>query len=772
MTHLRFCSFRVVPVLLITTAGILIVSGCSSSLRKQTILTAEDNTLTIEPIIDTSRIEEPPAFEKDAAEKRFDAMLKLARECCFRSEYGKADSLCRLVFNSVNGGSGDFDSTGNSDDFIEEIIALYAELLPDTFSVPEEIAPQVFHRQLVGSLDTLQFTTKDSAFVAGVFSRSQKAEFSVPVVWNNRVQRALFYYLTRNKATVERWRERSVTYLPFMKKMFTDSGLPADLAYLPLIESGFNAKAYSRAHASGIWQFIGSTGKRYGLRNNYWIDERRDPVLATKAAISYLKKLYGDFGHWHLALAAYNCGENGLARSIRKYGTDDYWQLKLPAETMNYVPLYIASLAIAKSPDFNEVVTGGSDTLPFDTVSVGDCIDLRDIAEGTGIDYDSLRRINPQLLHWCTPPDMSGVQLYLPAGSAEAFHTFYTALPDEKKVKWYRYRIRPGDNLGSIARYFGLPIQGIKSVNRMKGNRIIAGKYLFIPIPVGTKGYENPQEEQPQQTTKAAVTTVEVPEGARLTVYEVKSGDTVWRLAELFGVSARQICGWNKLVNARIKVGQILSIYSIDEEKPVTATAVSSADASGSRPDGQTGRHMVQQGENAFRIGKQYGMTVKELCELNDLDPRNPQIRPGDVLLVTSTMTAASTVAPVARRRNPDGAVAYIVNAGDNLFRIAENFSVPLEQIRRVNHLIRGKAIREGDTLYIPQNVPIVAQTESLPETPEAMVYYTVKTGDNLWRIASNFGISVERLYRYNGLEANAVIMPGDTLRVITRSDM
>lgn len=767
MTHLRlrFPRTAVFPVFL--AAALLLSSGCSSSLQKQSVLAGDDNQLTIEPIADTTATDDSPA---SGLSEFYDRLLAQARKCCDREEYAGADSLCRLVFTAISDGKGLFDSTGISDRLIETIIGIYAEQLPDTFPAPEELAPQVFHLQLVGSLDTMQLTAADSAYVTAVFGSSQKARYDVPVIWNSRVQRALFYYLTRNKATVERWRERSVTYLPFMRKMFTDSGLPADLAYLPLIESGFNPKAYSRSHASGIWQFIRSTGKRYGLRENYWIDERRDPVLATKAAICYLKKLYGDFGHWHLALASYNCGENGLARAIKKYGTDDYWQLTLPAETMNYVPLYIASLAIAKSADFCQGLSGVADTLPYDTVTVSDCLDLRDIAEGGGIDYDTLRKINPQLLHWCTPPDMKDVQLYLPAGSRDNFLAFYVDLPDEKKVKWYRYRIRSGDNLGSIARHFGLPVQGIKSVNRMKGTRIIAGKYLFIPIPVGSAQYAVPEKEEPPATRQPGGMTEEVPEGAKLTVYEVKPGDTVWRLAELFGVSSKQICGWNKLVNARIKAGQVLSIYSTDgtPEKSISSEEVTAVGTS-------AGRHIVLRGENVFRIAQQYGITMDKLCALNSLDRRNPVLRPGDTLLVESSGSLnKKQKVPVTpewvRAAHHKNMVRYRVAQGDNLYGISRNFSIPVERILAINHLGPSAVIRPGDTLLLPQNAGQMANATGT--VSDEVVFYTVKTGDNLWRIASNFGISVERLYEYNGLEVNSVIMPGDTLRVVTRGEM
>ncbi|MBN1308066.1 MAG: LysM peptidoglycan-binding domain-containing protein [Chitinispirillaceae bacterium] len=645
------------------------------------------------------------------------------------------------------------------------IVELYSDVMPDSFAVPDVIASEVLQRQILRSFDSLQLSCEDSMLVAGFINRSAVA-YDIPMIWNNRVQRALFYYITRNKATVDRWKERAGTYLSFMKRMLADSGLPQDLAYLPLIESGFNPKAYSRAHASGIWQFIASTGKRYGLRSNYWVDERRDPVRSTAAAIHYLKKLFDDFGNWHLALAAYNCGEGGVSRSIEKQNKKDYWQLRLPVETMNYVPLYLASLVIAKSPDFTAATASVSDTVPFDTVSVSDCIDLHDIATGTNVAIDTLKKLNPHILRWCTPPDMSNVLLYLPTGCAASFNAFYASLPDEKKVAWYRYRILPGDNLGSIARRFRLPVEGIKSVNRLRGTRIIAGKFLFLPIPACASGHALQREENDQAGAHAPSTS-DVAPGTQLTVYEVKPGDTVWRLAELFGVDAEQLCAWNNLIDAHIKVGQILSIYTVAPSADGQPAQVQQPESDTASTDS---RYVVSRGENAFRIARQFSMSLEELCALNGIDPEFPVIHPGDTLFLSgSSVRMISTAHPPARMP-PQGAITYIAAAGDNLFRIAENFSTSVSRIRALNGLSESDVLHRGDTLFVPQ--PLPSTSKKADRAMEEVVYYTVKSGDNLWRIAGAFGIPVERLCQYNDLRSTAVLMPGDTLRVLRDGEM
>lgn len=767
---------RYFSVFLHSLLVIILSMGCTSTLQQ---------TSMVKPIV---RVEIPADAEyevrsqgtvtyTDTAEESvrisIDRMLDDAASLCHNELFDDADLLLRRIIAFINESpqQGDDTTILPVDRYMEKITFLYSEMMPDSTTYPDEIVQLLFHKQMLQSLDTLAFSGRDSLMVAGLIS-SNAVEYNVPVVWNRRVQKALVRYLTRNKQTIERWRERSRPYLSFMKQMFADSSLPTDLAYLPLIESGFNPKAYSRAHASGIWQFIRSTGKRYGLRSNYWLDERRDPVRSTTAAINYLKKLYNEFGHWHLALAAYNCGEGGMGRAIKKADTADYWQLRLPRETMNYVPLYLAALTIAKNTNFADSGIAARNMPAFDTVSISECIDMRDIANGIGIAPDTIRKLNPHILRWCTPPDMSDVQLYLPSGYTELFNRYLEELPDEKRVKWYRYRIRPGDNLGSIAKHFRIPMEGIRSVNRLRGTRIIAGKYLFIPIPVGNPSYAIPTIKEKPAVIPAAVASI--PKNARHIVYEVKPGDTVWYLAEMFNVSSHSICSWNKLKNASIRVGQILSIYTVDKKNTTSAkTEKVTKDKIKRRESLQW--YVVRRGDNPYRIARRFSMALSELCLLNDINPSKPSIYPGDTLQVyeiSGQHGRKNVLGHLSDGRSglTDGMVTYVVAAGDNLFRIAENFSISIEEIRRVNNLSSKAMIRAGDTLFIPA---VEKVSRAMPsEYNRKMVYYKVKNGDNLWCIANSFGISVDQLIAMNNLRQKGLLMPGDTLRVNLEGEM
>ncbi len=518
-----------------------------------------------------------------------------------------------------------------------------------------------------------------------------------------------------------------------MKKMFADSGLPEDLAYLPLIESGFNVQAYSRAHASGIWQFISSTGKIYGLRHTYWLDERRDPLKSTTSAIRYLKKLYADFGNWHLALAAYNCGEGGVARAMTKSGNADYWQLPLPAETKNYVPAYLAALTLAKNADLFNFSYSAADTFSYDTVSVNDCVDLRYIAEGINIDYDSLKKLNPQILHWCTPPDVTNVSLYLPNGSAQIFKDFYAQIPDDKKVKWYAYKVRRGDILRSVARRFKVSVDAIRQLNRIKNGRIAAGKILYIPIPANNTDIkaidslsvaENENTDNTASPRKRANSSVNQSQKIR---YVIKKGDTISEIAELFDVSIEDIQDWNNLGHSRIRAGQILTIYSQKERN--SNSGITS--------------YRVQEGDTPYSIAKKFNTTVDAIVEVNQLDENNPIIKKDELLKINSSKSKGTV-----NNRSSAQSLKYVVEPGDNLFRIAQNFSVPLDELLEENDLSENSKIFAGDIIQVPRRY------NKIKKHLDNIVYYEVKQGDNLWNIAESFGIPVKNLYTANHLKS------------------
>ncbi len=697
-----------------------------------------------------------PISSINSQELSIDEKIALAEYLCSELRFNEADSLLREILSTIDY-ENEVDTGGFPvDDYIETIIKVYTLMMPQEY-IPEDIAILQFRHQMLQSLDSVSSTPEDSILINKLTNQNNFI-YDVPMVWNNRVKKALEYYLRKPEA-ISRLLSRASVYLPKMKKMFADSGLPQDLAYLPLIESGFNALAYSRAHASGIWQFISSTGKSYGLRHNYWLDERRDPIKSTKSAICYLKKLYGDFGNWHLALAAYNCGEGGVARAIARSGTNDYWQLPLPAETKNYVPCYLAALTIAKNPNLFNFTFSKSDTFAYDTVMINDCIDMKNIAQGISLSYDTLRKINPQILHWCTPPDVSNVSIYLPADCTQAFKDFYSQMPEDLKVKWYSYKVRKHEKVQTIARRFKVPVDAIREMNHLgKSNRITSGQLIIIPIPVNSSTIESvdiDNERAVKENLKRNKNSLEKPvnstdQKTSKICYKVKKGDTISEIANLFDVSEDEIKDWNNLKASNIIAGQSLTIHT-GKSKNSSSTLDS---------------YKVQEGDSPYSIAKKFNISINQLVRWNDLDIKSPVVKIDQVLTINGQS------APVKKSQTKLTKVAvdtkYIVSPGDNIFRIAQNFSISMDELLEANDLSENSTIHAGDILFIPRLETKLKQQKSA----ENFVYYYVKQGDTLWNIATNFGISVQSLYKINNFNSDTVLMPGDTIKVVKAGKM
>lgn len=283
------------------------------------------------------------------------------------------------------------------------------------------------------------------------------------------------------------WLSRSGQYVDLMKDILRKKDLPEDIVFLSLIESGFNPYAYSIARAAGPWQFIASTAKRYGLEIDWWKDERRDPVKSTEAAAEYLKDLYGMFGSWNLAMAAYNAGEGRILKAIKRSNTDDYWALldtgHIKRETKEYVPRFIAARLIASNPqDFGFDDIEYHPPLSYDVVEVGFPIDLAVAAECAGSSLEEIKKLNPELRRWCTPPDAEVYSLRIPAGTKESFLEKLASVPEEERLTIDRYTVKKGDTFKSIARRTGVPADAILALNSMeKIMPLKAGNIIYLP---------------------------------------------------------------------------------------------------------------------------------------------------------------------------------------------------------------------------------------------------------------------------------------------------
>lgn len=320
----------------------------------------------------------------------------------------------------------------------------------------------------------------------------RKIQFSIPVVENNRVRYFVDYFCGKKKGFFETALARSGRYIPMMATILQQEGLPEDLVYLSLIESGFSPHALSRAKAVGPWQFIQSTGLRYGLKINSWLDERRDPVKSTRAAAAYLKDLHVQFGEWFLAAAAYNAGERKVEQAINRSQTDDFWRLSqrthLKSETRNYVPKFIAAALIASMPEkhgFGDVVY--EPPMEYDEVTIEEPLRLETIAKLAKTTMKAIKELNPAILRNITPPNDQGFVLRLPAGSGKAFAQAYEALPDSAKPNVVTHKVKKGETLLSIAKRYGQRIAQLMELNGLRSRQVRVGQDLIVILENAVK---------------------------------------------------------------------------------------------------------------------------------------------------------------------------------------------------------------------------------------------------------------------------------------------
>jgi membrane-bound lytic murein transglycosylase D len=448
----------------------------------------------------------------------------------------------------------------------------------------------------------------------------------IPLVTNRKVNQVVNYYRGKGHKVFLRWMDRAQIMLPRIQQILKDEGVPEELAYLAMIESGLNPKAYSWAHASGVWQFIRSTGRLFGLYSDWWYDERCDIDKSTRAAAEYLKKLYLEFDDWYLALAAYNCGEIRVHRAIRQHGSRNFWKLwRLPRQTENYVPSFLAAAIIMQNPtEYGFPEFQPEDDPSVDVVWVNGCVDLEVLANCAGTDVTTLKQLNPHILRWCTPPTVDSVAVSIPGGSSGLFQTKYAQIPQDKKTKWVRHRIRSGETLSVIARMYGTTISAIMDVpenNLRNAHRIPVGKYLLIPAPPGGVTVSSPEE--PASYTDVS----DSYEDQTHVTYRVRSGDTLGKIAARFGVSVQNLRNWNNLDGKRyIYPGQVLEIWSAGSGP---ATVASNLDTE------SNSTHTVRRGDSLWSISQRYGVSISQIQAANNMRGRT-KIKPGDILIIPS----------------------------------------------------------------------------------------------------------------------------------------
>src|ERR1700674_4150250 len=460
----------------------------------------------------------------------------------------------------------------------------------------------------------------------------------LPLVMTDQVAGYINYYSNRGRGTLERALARSGRYEDMIRRTLQEEGVPQELIYLAQAESGFHPLAVSRAGARGMWQFMGSRAKGYGLERSWWVDDRQDPEKATRAAAHHLKDLYNEFGDWYLAMAAYNSGPGRVQSAVKRTGYADFWELYrrnvLPKETRNYVPIIVAVTIMAKNPaqyGLDSVVK--EKPVPYDTVKINYPIDLRLAAECVDATAEDLLDLNPSLLRLTTPKDHE-FDLHMPAGTADKFQTAVASIPADKRVWWRYHKVQGGETLASIARTYHTTPRAIAEANDLESganNEALSPEArLIIPIAPG---------KQIDTSTYAHATTH----------YKIRKGDTVESVAANFGVSARMLRVWNHLkgsslagrrtlylhlpVTRSASETQVATRHSTGSHHPASRThaGTQTATATTTPTPNAVLHHRVKRGEPLSSIATSYNTTVSALKH----DNRNiAALRPGMILVV------------------------------------------------------------------------------------------------------------------------------------------
>ena len=576
----------------------------------------------------------------------------------------------------------------------------------------------------------------------------------VPLPFNEYVERATAFFMGRGRHYMERWLYLSGKFSPMMTRIFREEGTPQELAYLAMPESGLRTDARSWARAVGLWQFMKGTGAMYGLRANWWIDERRDFEKSTRAAARHLKDLYSELGDWNLVLGAYNAGAGRIFRAMRRSGSSDYWEMRrqLPRQTRNYIPQYIAVARIVLNPQKHGFINlPTADSLAFDVVEINDCIDLRVLAKCALTTVDTLQDLNPELLRWCTPPGVTGYRFRIPLGRKAAFLVSYAQIPAEQKKDWAIHTVKRGETVSSIARRYGLAASLLKDLNNIHSDRRLSvGTVIALPLPKDIADSKVPYDYSPEvrgmnfgsiksyaardniNKTKLRYAKREVkqPKGKEKLVYHVKRGDTMGHIAEWYGVRASDIRNWNDIsYGSYIHAGQAIAIWV-----PASKTKLLK------RVDG-------------MEFSEKQSMTKGDLAEAAQAEEVQTRIK------------SSSTEW-----------IQHAVKSGETLEKIAKIYEVSISDLKQWNNL-RSSRITIGQTLEIydkpEERVKIIEAPAKMHAAPAVKTSSTgifspthkVKKGESIYTIAKLYGVDAQKFKKYNNLRSNKIIV-GQVLKI------
>jgi membrane-bound lytic murein transglycosylase D len=548
------------------------------------------------------------------------------------------------ALNALLGSNFDIRADNRLQKEFDRIVAGVDELYPGGTTTDAENPQDQQQKSEPAPIDETNGMTPaaDASTKAKAEAELKKTRSDLPLMMTDQVAGFIAYFSGRGRGVFERAYSRSGRYHDMIIATLKDEGVPQDLIYLAQAESGFHPLAVSRVGARGIWQFMASRARGYGLSHNMWVDDRQDPEKSTRAAARHLKDLYGQFGDWYLAMAAYNSGPGTVQAAVKRTGYADFWELYrrnvLPKETRNYVPIILAVTIMAKNPaQYGLLDVVMEHPLDSDTVTINYPVDLRLVAQCVNSTASELQDLNPSLLR-LTTPHTGEFQLHIPAGTKDQYETAIAAIPADMRLWWRFHAVQSGDTLASLARTYHTTAKSISEVNHLDGTALEANAQLIIPVAPG---------KHPQSDTATYA--------RRITRYKVRKGDTVESVAENFGVSAQMLRRWNGIHGDSLRGRRILALHLPISPSAHDAEVVSSRSGKSKHSTTQTAsskppatkssqverlknnedvavvHHKVKSGETLYSIASAYRTTVAALKR----DNRNiATLRPGMILTI------------------------------------------------------------------------------------------------------------------------------------------
>jgi membrane-bound lytic murein transglycosylase D len=455
--------------------------------------------------------------------------------------------------------------------------------------------------------------------------------FSIEADMNSQVRTHLDWFV-KHPDYLHRVFNRAQRYMPYIVEELERRDLPLELALLPIVESAYDPFAYSHGRAAGLWQIIPGTATRFGIRQNWWYDGRRDVVDSTDGALSYLAYLHELMdGDWLLAIASYNSGEGNVLRSVKRNRSrslpTDFWNLTLPKETSSYVPKLLALVELVRDPSaFGIELPELLDVPQFAQMDIGGQLDLALAAELAGVDVDTLYAFNSGFNHWATDPE-GPHRLVVPVDVSETFSSALAALPEDERVRWQRHSVRAGETLSEIAKKYRTTITAIKSANALSGNTIRAGAYLTVPVA------SKPLAEYSQSAEARLAKTQNRERKGQRVEHQVRRGESFWTIGRRYGVGMRELAAWNGMApRDTLSVGQKLVVW---------AKGAAPASAPGSNGTTRKLHYTVRSGDSLYLIANRFRITIADLVRWNSID-KSKILRPGQTLTMYVDVTRQS----------------------------------------------------------------------------------------------------------------------------------